>query len=524
MVGEFAGLASMAAAIALNARRDPHHALELLELGRGVIASLLLETRADISVLECQNFKLAEEFVSLRNQLDSPAGRLALPISDANSLSAELRAKRRRDVETRFHEVLREIRRDWPNFLRPPTEKELTAEAVLGPIILVNISHYRCDAFLVWRNGISVKRLREMTFKDVEKRVKDLKSDLTTILAWLWRVIAKPCLDDLGFVEPHPEGQKWRRVWWIPTGALVHFPLHAAGHHYNESKDTVLDRVMSSYSSSIKSLMYAREKRTQRAILGTPQPGTERVLLVGMKKTPGQAPLHYAGREVQIVKKFCEDWKLTPVTLSRNCRREVLNEIGTCKIFHFSGHGLSDLSEPSKSCLLLEDCITDPLTVAHLLDTWCVGNAPFLAYLSACSTGTINDQRLLDEAIHLINACQLAGFRNVVGMLWEVDDEYSAIVASDVYQALGSNLWKSEAVAKGLHNAVRNLRTQTQTVRTAEVYDRERAAQVVDNGEEEDDRRTESAKIDDRKLSGLGNAICKGGNPLMWAAYIHVGP
>jgi hypothetical protein len=57
----------MAAATALNTQRDPYHALELLELGRGVIASLLLETRADIAVLEFQNFKLAEEFVSLRN-------------------------------------------------------------------------------------------------------------------------------------------------------------------------------------------------------------------------------------------------------------------------------------------------------------------------------------------------------------------------------------------------------------------------------------------------------------------------
>ena len=45
MLADFAGLASMAAATALNAGREAHLALELLELGRGVIAGLLLETR-----------------------------------------------------------------------------------------------------------------------------------------------------------------------------------------------------------------------------------------------------------------------------------------------------------------------------------------------------------------------------------------------------------------------------------------------------------------------------------------------
>jgi hypothetical protein len=65
MLGEFAGLASMAAAIALKAGKEPHHALELLELGRGVITGLLMEMRTDISDLKQNHGEIAKEFESL---------------------------------------------------------------------------------------------------------------------------------------------------------------------------------------------------------------------------------------------------------------------------------------------------------------------------------------------------------------------------------------------------------------------------------------------------------------------------
>jgi len=47
-LANFPGLASMAAAITLNAGKGAYNALCVLELGRGIIADLLWETRADI--------------------------------------------------------------------------------------------------------------------------------------------------------------------------------------------------------------------------------------------------------------------------------------------------------------------------------------------------------------------------------------------------------------------------------------------------------------------------------------------
>src|SRR4051812_48409990 len=73
MLADFGGLASMAAATALNVGKDAYSALRLLELGRGVIASLLMDMRGDISDLRRDHPGLADEFIFLRDELDTPA-------------------------------------------------------------------------------------------------------------------------------------------------------------------------------------------------------------------------------------------------------------------------------------------------------------------------------------------------------------------------------------------------------------------------------------------------------------------
>lgn len=59
-----------------------------------------------------------------------------------------------------------------------------------------------------------------------------------------------------------------------------------------------------------------------------------------------------------------------------------------------------------------------------------------LAYLSACYAGISKDMFLLDEAMHMSGASQLAGFPVVIGTLWKVLDQYAPIVAYDVYTGM----------------------------------------------------------------------------------------
>ena len=112
----------------------------------------------------------------------------------------------------------------------------------------------------------------------------------------------------------------------------------------------------------------------------------------------------------------------------------MLAQLPGCAIAHFACHGASDPADPSQSLLLLHDHDSDPLTVASL--------APInldhaqLAYLSACSTALTGDAELIDEAIHLTTAFQLAGFPHVIGTLWEINDAIAVTIADTFYTAL----------------------------------------------------------------------------------------
>lgn len=85
MLGQFSGLASTAAAIYLEAGKDERQAVQLLELGRCVIAGLLLEMRTDISDLKQQHPVLAAEFESLRDELGSPPSEISALDNTASS-------------------------------------------------------------------------------------------------------------------------------------------------------------------------------------------------------------------------------------------------------------------------------------------------------------------------------------------------------------------------------------------------------------------------------------------------------
>lgn len=120
-------------------------------------------------------------------------------------------------------------------------------------------------------------------------------------------------------------------------------------------------------------------------------------------------------------------------------KANVLEHLSGCAIAHFACHGYSDPADPSQSRLLLHDHRHDPLTVAAL--------APLtldhvqLAYLSACGTARMTDGSVLDEAIHLASAFQLAGFPHVIGTLWEINDNAAVEIARYFYSSLSSPRW-----------------------------------------------------------------------------------
>lgn len=142
-------------------------------------------------------------------------------------------------------------------------------------------------------------------------------------------------------------------MWRIPTGALSYFPIHAAGFYTKGSTKAVLDRVMSSYASSVNALIYGCRHSLERPA-GS---GLEHALLVAMQETPslvGDSALPFATNEVEMLVDFCPPLHLYAVAPPRR-KEEVLVHLQACKIFHFAGHGRSDHLDPARSCLLLDN-------------------------------------------------------------------------------------------------------------------------------------------------------------------------
>ncbi|KAL4743374.1 CHAT domain-containing protein [Aspergillus similis] len=446
------GFASKAAAAALNAQRGAWDALNLLELGRGVLAASLEEVRIDIQDLQHAYPAMAERFVQLQAILDKPIQ----PNISANiyrETSWQVQARQRAEADKELDKLIILIRNQpgFEDFLQAPSENEMRLAAHDGPIITINVSQYRCDAILVTKDKIWSLPLPKLESQEIEQKAKEGDLGSPRVLKWLWDTIANPVLEALGFTQP-PSGSNWPHVWWILTGPLSKFPLHAAGYHGGKS-GTVLDRVMSSYSSSVMAIIHSRRRPLKQS---TPA----QALLIAMEHTPRSPRLEFAGREVEILHDLCKTMGLDPIR-PREYKQNIMSCLPQSKIFHFAGHGYTDRSDPSKSHLLLMDGKDSPFTVANLLEMNLRKHSPFLAYLSACGTGRIGDDRFVDESIHLISAFQLAGFRHVIGTLWEVNDEICVDISKITYETMASGNMTHEAVCRGLHHAIRELRDRS---------------------------------------------------------------
>jgi hypothetical protein len=404
---------------------------------------------------------------------------------------------RRMALAREWDELVEQVREleGFEDFLRPPRLETLLPAAANGPVAVINISQWRCDALIVTAAGVQVEELPGLSAETVAEKAsdylrvlqqvdkaayelhdarqrydsgdhgfdavrqftaaklavqdadRDREQTLATVLAWLWDEIADPVLTRLELVSAPQPGQSWPRLWWCPTGLLTLLPLHAAG-HYNEdgqaSGHTVLDRVVSSYTPTLRALLEARRP------LDSP-PDDERILVVALAETPGVVPLADVTREREL---------LTSLFAGRHTMLEgeaatweaVRNELPRHRWAHFSCHGGQDLADPSQGGLLLHDRL---LSIADISTGQYRGE---FAFLSACMTAT-GGVNLPDEAITLAAALHYTGYRHVIGTLWSVYDQTAADVAEAVYHELTSTgQFEPARSAYALHDAIRGLR------------------------------------------------------------------
>ncbi|MET7921128.1 CHAT domain-containing protein [Streptomyces avermitilis] len=458
-------LASDGAATALD-DRDPVEALETLEDGRAHLLSGALNARRELEVLHGADAKLhgrlraaLERIRALRTAREP--GRWPTPDEESELRSAS------DDAAWLVAEL-----QQHPGFQRfltplPLGLDDLLPAAAEGPVVSVNINPRRCDALALCPDGLRAVPLPRLYASDLVAQAEsfrvavealtagprdplfeDAREIFTGTLAWLWDVLAEPVLDALGFTGPPESGAPWPRLWWSPSGVLNSFPLHAAGRHGSgEAADAaVLDRVASSYTPTLRALLFSRARR--RAA-----PGRRRTLAVAMPETAGQAPL------AQTVTEATEAVAAgggVPLIGPAATRDSVRAAMGDAAVVHFACHADSDPEDLSAGRLLLADGDLLIRDIAALrLET------AELAYLSACGTARGGaTPALADEVIHLGSAFQLAGYAQSVATLWEVGDSFAARAAAEFHRTLAPSLPDPGPLpaALALHHTVRSLR------------------------------------------------------------------
>ena len=491
-VARFSGITARAVSTYLDTGGDVYTAIQLLETGRGLLASIQLDYRSDISVLKTRHPAVGQEFEVLRDQLDRPLDDDPLLAKDNSYADVE----DTRYLSKRFDDLLATIRRleGFDRFLLDISLFQLTSLAVHGPIVFFNVSEVRSDALLIDRTSIRSVQLPRLRSADLTlqttnfldatkvtgiKNYSNATRKFRNVLEWLWDAAVGPVLEALGFKRMPTEPRAWPRVWWVGCGLLNLLPIHAAGYYeIADPPQSAIDLVISSYTPTLKSLQYSRDRSAR-----SPTSQLQKIALIGMSETPEHKDLPFVKTELEEIQKLLP--QNIQVTLVEDCtKHNVLSTILDHQIAHFSCHGMSSAEDPSQSKLILKDWKSSPLTVSDLTSLNMI--SPQFAYLSACQTAATLDLDLLDESINLASAVQIAGYPSVVATLWQVTDQVAAKIAQDVYAfMLGRDgILKTQRAAAGLHWAVRHLREET------------------------------------TKGGGFSKGV---DDPLIWASYIHVG-
>ncbi|MFI6522565.1 CHAT domain-containing protein, partial [Spirillospora sp. NPDC050679] len=351
----FTGLAAEAAACALNAG-DPLRAVLLLEQGRGVLQTHAYDARGDLTTLERLAPDLAERFTRLRDEIDTVGDDLAPEPGGADH---------RGRLAGEWERLLARIRAHHPDlagFLRPPTDSDLRAAASGGPVVVVNVHDHRSDAVLVTAQGIEVLPLPGLRPKDAAhltavldtalevlerpgtgpRKSRLMQGQIRYVLKHLWEDLVGPVLDRLGYREPVPDGAPPPRIWWSPGAPLARLPLHAAA----KGGADALDRVVSSYVSTVRELRYARERAAAAADPGDP-------LVVAVPDVPGLPRLPATRKEADAIAGLFPG--ATVLTGPEAAHDALAAALPSHPCVHLACHAVADLDRPSHSRLVLAD-------------------------------------------------------------------------------------------------------------------------------------------------------------------------
>ncbi|KAJ7476438.1 CHAT domain-containing protein [Mycena latifolia] len=464
------------AASAAIAVHDYQKAVEWLDQGRSVIWGQLLNLRTPVDELRDNHPGLADRLVSLSTSLET-AGTRSSAVDATKPQSLQSIANQSHAHALARNRVLQQIRElsGFERFLLSKPISELSLAAKMGPVAIVNISEYGCDALILLPglgDDVIHVPLSDFTIHEAQAMANSLASIVGTsgrsdrlhgsregymdsdeifsiILSELWVKIVQPVLNGIAITTP--VSQDLGRMWWCATGPLAFLPIHAAGLYGKDhtSGSKLSDFLVSSYTPSLTALIQGFR----------PQPESQedlQLLAVTQPSAQGQCYIPGTQKEIKYIQQHAAG-KVHVLWLDRHMATidEVQKGMRKSKWVHFACHGVQSAS-PTESALLLAG--SSRLTLSNIIKL-SLPNAD-LAFLSACQTAT-GSKGLQDESVHLAAGMLLAGYRGVIGTMWSIGDNDAPQVAGDVYaHLLETSPPDSTRAAEALHLAVQKLREQ----------------------------------------------------------------
>ena len=206
------------------------------------------------------------------------------------------------------------------------------------------------------------------------------------------------------------------RLIWLPSGWLGVLPLGIAQDPV--SKRRLTDSYEITYAPSFEALAAARRD------VAKPRPATLAAIINPTGDLPGTeaegalVASHFAAKTRTLLERDAA----TP--------NAVLAALKGRTHWHFASHGTFSWTDARQSALLMNG--QAPLSVGRLQDADGLGR-PRLVVLSACETGLIDIARNPDEFIGLPGAFMAIGAAGVIGTLWPVSDEATALLMAKLY-------------------------------------------------------------------------------------------
>ncbi|KDQ51313.1 hypothetical protein JAAARDRAFT_199150 [Jaapia argillacea MUCL 33604] len=426
-------LACDAAASAIEERKA-EMALEKLEHGRTILWSKLQGYRESLYALRDADSSLCMQFEDVSAKLehittliesDPKASSLEQgEIHEDHNIARDTRMRDHRLLSEEWDDVVDKIRklRGFEDFLKAVPYSTLQQVAVKSVIVVINISQYRSDALILQGSNPpvivplpsasldSLHGCSAQLFSAIGSDDPDRSKQITPVLRALWYHVMLPIHQELALLNV----PRMAHIWLCPTSVLCGLPLHAAG-EYVRGAINLPDLYVCSYTPTLSALIRARS--------GLIQPPCSPRLLAVCQPSDDLREAEAELRCVEALGSF-----VTTLVGAEATPESVLRHLQRHQWTHFTCHGHRD-KEPFKSFLQLYG---RHLTV-HEITTARLPNAEF-AFLSACHTAAADTNGAPDEVIHITSALQFAGFRSVVGTLWQAPDHIGPELATEFYK------------------------------------------------------------------------------------------